>query len=250
MRLVDYREARDTAREAINEWVAEQTRDRMPDLMPEGVLTELTRLVLVNAIYVKAQWLRPFDEGGTTPAPFHRLDGTTSKAELMRLSERLRYTAGSGYQAIELPYVDGSLAMTVIVLDEGAYTTFEGGLNGERLTDIIDSMQAAEVNLRFPRFEFRTKAFLSGALAELGMPLAFTEAADFSGMTGVERLLIQEVVQEAFISVDEEGTGRTCPTCHSMTDRPDRVLPSHGWGVIQLQFPGFRRHLGSGKRKL
>ena len=87
-----------------------------------------------DAIYLKAQWLHPFDEGRTTPAPFHRLDGTTSEAELMRLSERLRYTTGAGYQAIELPYVGGSLAMTVIVPDEGAYATFEGGFTGERLT--------------------------------------------------------------------------------------------------------------------
>jgi serpin B len=73
-------------------------------------------------------------------------------------------------------------------------------------------MQGVQVNLRFPRFEFRTNAFLSGALAELGMPLAFSEAADFSGMTSAERLFIQEVIQEAFISVDEEGTEAAAAT--------------------------------------
>ena len=212
MRLVDYREAPDAARAAINAWVAEQTSERIPDLIPEGVLNEFTRLVLVNAIYLKAQWLHPFDEDGTAPAPFHRLDGTTSEAQLMRLSEHLRYGQGAGYQAVELPYVDGSLAMMVIVPDLGAFEAFEEALTGEWLGQIVGSMQAAQVNLQFPRFEFRSKAFLSGALAELGMPLAFSEAADFSGMTSAERLLIQEVIQEAFISVDEEGTEAAAAT--------------------------------------
>jgi len=212
MRLVDYIEAREEARQAINAWVAERTRERIPELVPEGVLNELTRLVLVNAIYLKAPWLHPFDEGGTESAPWSRLDGRESEAQLMRLNERLRYVRGDGLQAVELPYVDGLLAMTVIVPDEGEFAAIEQALTSQTLTSTLEAMEGAQVHLRFPRFEFRSKLLLSGRLAELGMPLAFSEAADFSGMTSAERLLIQEVIQEAFVSVDEEGTEAAAAT--------------------------------------
>jgi serpin B len=213
MRLVDYIEATEEARAAINDWVAEQTRDRIPELIPEGVLDELTRLVLTNAIYLNAPWEHPFDEGGTTAAPFHRLDGSEVEAQLMSLNASLRYAAGSGYQAVELPYAGNALSMVVIVPDEGSFADFEASLDGTTLAEVVDGLGSVEVQLRFPRFEFRTQAALKAALSELGMPIAFTEDADFSAMSpGGDELLIQDVIHEAFISVDEEGTEAAAAT--------------------------------------
>ena len=83
------------------------------------MLDELTRLVLTNAIYLKAPWQLPFAEGATEAMPFHRLDGSTVQAQLMWLDERLAYVAGDGYQAVELPYVADQLSMLVIVPDSG-----------------------------------------------------------------------------------------------------------------------------------
>jgi serpin B len=213
MRLVDFVGAREEARAAINESVADQTRDRIPELIPAGVLDELTRLVLTNAIYLKAPWQHPFADDATAPGPFHRLDGSQTQADLMRLDARLRYGDGAGYEVVELPYVGRDLSMVVIVPDQGTFEAFERGLDGARLRDAIDSLGDAQVNLRLPRFEFRRQAMLKNALSELGMPIAFTDDADFSGMSPRgDELLIQEVVHEAFISVDEAGTEAAAAT--------------------------------------
>lgn len=213
LRLVDYVEARDVARAAINGWVADQTRGRIPELIPAGVLNDLTRLVLTNAIYLKAPWQHPFDDGATVPGPFHRLDGTDVEAQMMRTQAPLRYGSGNGYEAVELPYVGGALSMVVVVPEHGAFMDFEKRLNGSLLPAVVDSLSPSEVQLRFPRFAFRTQTQLKAALSALGMPIAFTEDADFSAMSPRgDELQIQDVLHEAFISVDEQGTEAAAAT--------------------------------------
>lgn len=214
MRLVDYQSATEEAREAINAWVAEQTRDRIPELIPEGVLTQDTRLVLTNAIYLKAPWRHRFAADLTAAGAFTTLAGATVEAQMMRTSMPIGYASGPGYEAVELPYVDGSLAMLVIVPDAGNFEVFEGSLSSNTPTDIATNLQGALVTLTLPKFEFRTQAGLKDALIELGMPIAFDpDAADFSGMSpGGQDMYIQDVLQEAFIAVDEEGTEAAAAT--------------------------------------
>jgi serpin B len=207
--IVDYVNARDDARKTINEWVSEQTRARIPELIPDGVLNELTRFALVNAIYLKAQWARPFTTA--TPAVFHRLDGSSTQAQLMSQGGYLGYGRGVGYQAIRLPYI-GGLSMIVIVPDAGSFRSFETGLDAQRLGDLVDRLGSAYVSLRFPRFQFRTAAGLKAPLTSLGMPTAFTAAADFSPISPREPLLLQEALHQAFIAVDEKGTEAAAAT--------------------------------------
>jgi serpin B len=212
MRLVDYVEDAEGARVAINDWVAERTRDRIDELIGPGVLDAMTRLVLTNAIYLKAPWEHPFDESGTQNEPFRLLDGSVVDAPLMRLSQWLPFQAGEGYSAVELPYAGGELSMVVIVPDTGQFEAVQARLDGGFLGAVTSDLQPAQVRLRMPKFTFRTQASLSTALAELGMPTAFTDAADFSGMTDEEQLLISDVLHEAFIAVDEEGTEAAAAT--------------------------------------
>ncbi len=213
MRLVDYINDHEGARELINDWVAEQTRARIAELIPDGVLDDMTRLVLTNAIYLNAPWAKPFDEQATSTGPFTRLDGSEVDAEMMRLDERLTYGEGDGFQAVRLPYVDGSLSMIAVLPAEGAFEEFEASLDGDRIDEITGSLGDAQVELIFPRFEFRTEAQLADALAELGMPAAFEpNEADFSGISTADDLYLQDVVHEAFISVDEEGTEAAAAT--------------------------------------
>jgi serpin B len=217
MRLVDYIEAHEEARELINAWVAEQTRDRIPELIPEGVLDEMTRLVLTNAIYLNAPWMHRFEREATELAPFTRLDGGQVPVEMMSLGgmTRVHYGEGADFEAVRLPYVDGSLAMIVVVPREGQYESFEAGLDAAKLDEVIGSLGDALVDLRMPRFEFRTQAGLKSALSELGMPVAFEPGgADFSGINHElgEDLYIQDVIHEAFISVDEDGTEAAAAT--------------------------------------
>lgn len=216
MRLVDFREEPEDARVTINDWVSEQTRERIPELIPEGVIDELTRLVLTNAIYLNAPWMHRFEGSATEPGPFTTLKGGSVEAQMMFLSEHLRYVRGEALQAVELPYIDGSLSMLVVVPDDGEFAAVEAAFDAQALQDLVAGLASVEVDLEFPRFEFRTQASLSAALGELGMPIAFTDDADFSGMTAEEDLLIQDVVHEAFISVDEEGTEAAAATAVTM----------------------------------
>jgi serpin B len=228
MRLVDYERAREDARKAINDWVAEQTKGRIPEIIGPGDLTVQTRLVLTNAIYLNAPWEHRFEKDATAPATFTRLDGSTVEAQMMRLSEALRYARGDGYQAVELPYVDGSLAMLVIVPDAGEFAAFETGLDAGTIDRVVDSLTIAQVRLGFPKFEFRLRSGLKEPLSEMGMPIAFDpDAADFSAMSpaGMD-MFIQDVLHEAFIAVDEDGTEAAAATAviAGITSMPGEIV--------------------------
>jgi serpin B len=214
MRLVDYIKATEDARKAINAWVSDQTRERIPELIAEGALNSDTRLVLTNAIYFNAPWMHRFNKDATAAGPFTLLDGSTVEAQFMRLSEDLRFAKGSGYQAVELPYVGGSLSMLVIVPDAGEFADFQSAFNADTLENIVSDLKTAQVKLGFPRFEYRTQASLKDALKELGMPIAFEGGlADFSAMSPDGKdLYIQDVIHEAFIAVDEDGTEAAAAT--------------------------------------
>jgi serpin B len=211
VRLVDFKTDTEAARQAINAWVKDQTEERIPELLEPGVLDDLTRLALVNAIYLKAAWLTPFDESATRPAPFTRLDGSQVDVPTMHLTEELSYAAGDGWQAVELPYVGGSLALTIVVPEDLAafQATLDEGVFGE----ITTALGRHEVQLALPKFGIETKTDLATVLAAMGMPLAFDpDRADFTGMTTQEPLYISAVIHQANIDVDEKGTTAAAAT--------------------------------------
>ena len=142
------------------------------------------------------------------------------QAQVMSLSENLLYGAGSGYQAVKLPYV-GGLSMIALVPEAGQLGAFERGLDGLSLRRIVSGLSAAQVILSMPRFSFRSQAQLRSTLRELGMPIAFTDRADFSGITKQASLQISDVVHQAFIAVDESGTEAAAATAVLM--RPTSV---------------------------
>lgn len=210
MHLVDYVEATEAARAAINEWVASETSERIPELIGPGVLSQLTRLVLTNAVYLDATWASPFDPDRTRPGDFTLLDGSVVSADLMRATLSVPYAEGENWQAVELPYVGDELAMLVIVPDAGAFPAVEASI-AERLE--ASDVAPQQVALALPRFEFRSQSGLVGPLRELGMVDAFdTTLADFSGMTGERDLFISDILHEAFIAVDEQGTEAAAAT--------------------------------------
>jgi serpin B len=219
MRLVDFRTATEAARLAINGWVADQTEQRIRELLEKGVLDDMTRLVLVNAIYLKAAWLNPFQENATAPAPFTHLDGATSEVPTMHLVAELPYAEGDGWRAVELPYVGDSLAMTIVVPDD--FAAFTAGLDAPTFRAITDALAESqpEVTLAFPKFGTETKVDLATVLAEMGMPLAFDPyRADFSGITTEAQLYISAVIHQANIDVDEKGTEAAAATAVVMRD--------------------------------
>jgi serpin B len=214
MRLVDYRHATEAARDDINGWTARQTHDRIPEIVPDGVLDALTRLVLVNAIYLKAPWAEPFERELTVRRPFVTDTGRAVVADMMTQGlTAARWGAGDGWEAVRLLYTGGKLAMTVILPAEGRLDDVSAAVAGGGMAEILAAPRPGGVRLSLPRWRFRTEVPLDQVLRGLGMRAAFDErAADFSGMTRQERLHVSAVLHEAFVAVDENGTEAAAAT--------------------------------------
>jgi serpin B len=204
---LDFSNAPEESRHTINDWMANHTEGRIRDLLPPGAIHSATRLVLANAIYFDASWLYPFDPDATAGRTFHLLDGTTVTVPMMRQTEGHAYVFGQGYQAVKLPYYGGGASMVFLVPDRGWFEAFEGSLDVESLAAILQEMNHGHVKLTVPKFEFGSTLALRPALSSMGMPLAFCmPGADFSGMTGGRDFFIEDVLHQAFVSVDETGT--------------------------------------------
>jgi serpin B len=218
LRPVDFVGSPEQARETINAWVEDETEGRIQDLIPAGLLDALTRLVLTNAIYFNAAWAEPFESDFTQDGPFYLLDGGEISVPMMRQTTSLPYHAGEGYQAVELFYDSYELSMVILLPAEGGLEAFESSLDAEKLASIIQELSHEQVALTMPRFEFDAEFSLKQALAALGMAQAFTDDADFSGMTGNRELFISEVLHKAFVSVDEAGTEAAAATAVVMKE--------------------------------
>jgi serpin B len=223
LRILDFMTDTEKSRLTINDWVSDQTEGRIEDLIPQGALNELTRLVLTNAIYFNAAWAYPFDEDMTADGQFYLLDGGQVSVPMMKQTESFGYTDGEGYQAVELQYDGAELSMVILLPEDDNLKAFEGTLNAQQVDSIIDDLKHTEVALTMPQFKFESEFNLNDILAGLGMPVAFSGAADFSGMTGNRELFISDVVHKAFVAVDEAGTEAAAATAVIMelTAMPD-----------------------------
>ncbi len=213
--LADFVHQSEPARKEINGWVSKKTNDKIQDLIPSAALDASTRMVLVNAIYFKADWIYPFDPGNTQDAPFHLLDGSDAQVKMMSQSlSGVPYVQGDGYQAIELPYQGQSAAMDLIVPDEGKFSEFESAFDVQKLDKILGGMQPTDgLELGLPKFNFSANFDLADQLTSLGMSDAFNpDRADFSGMTGKKDLYIDKILHKAFVAVDEKGTEAAAAT--------------------------------------
>lgn len=206
LRIVDFIEQTEQSRVTINQWVSDQTQGKIKDLIPQGAIDDLTRLVLTNAVYFNAAWQYPFNKEATSDGLFYLLDGSSVTAPMMRQTESFGYAEGANYEAVELPYSGQELSMVILLPKAGQFEAFENSLDAELVKTIIGQLQMNEVSLTMPKFEYESSFGLKQALSTLGMGVAFTPDADFSGMDGGHNLLIQDVLHKAFVSVDESGT--------------------------------------------
>ncbi len=207
LRILDFVKDPEGARQTINDYIADKTQQLIKDLIPSGSINGLTRLVLTNAIYFKAEWENKFNKEETRPGSFTLLDGSQVTASLMNQRRNWSYAEGAGYQAIELPYLGGQIAMDILLPQADKFNEFEDSLTAARLADILGQLKPDDVLLTLPKFKFGADFSLKGALSTLGMPLAFDPFnADFSGITTVEDLYIQDAIHKAYVAVDEAGT--------------------------------------------
>jgi serpin B len=216
LRLMDFVQAAEASRVTINDWVEDQTEDRIKDLIPAGAIDSMTRLVLTNAIYFNAAWQFPFTEEQTEDAPFYRLDGSQVLVPMMRASERFGYAAGEGVQVVDLPYDGGELSMAILLPAEGAFAEFEAALDAAQVNDLLRQVSRQQVALTMPKWEFESEFTLSKTLQSMGMVDPFQGSADFSGMTGTRELFISDVIHKAFVAVDESGTEAAAATAVMM----------------------------------
>jgi serpin B len=203
---LDFKTASEAARKQINGWVADRTAQRIKDLMPAGSITGRTRLVLANALFLKANWARPFVKSMTARRAFFPAAGGQVRIPFMTQPQaQFAFARRADYRAVELPYLDSRLSM-LVVMPSGPLAQFEHRLTAGRIAAIERSLQSGPVDLAMPRFHLAVHTELNGALARLGMPTAFSDFADFSGITKQIALTIQKVMHGADLRVDEAGT--------------------------------------------
>jgi serpin B len=210
----DFVGAPEEARQKINAWVEDKTNKKIQDLITPGVLNELTRLVLVNAVYFKGDWVSKFDKARTRDEPFVLITGQNVNAPMMSQTGKFGYAEVEDAQLLEMPYVGGVLSM-VIVLPKKAdgLPTLEQQLTSETLAEWLGKVHKTEVRVAVPRFKMTCQFSLNQALMALGMVDAFTpDRADFSGMNGRRDLYISAALHKAFVDVNEEGTEAAAAT--------------------------------------
>ena len=212
---VDFVGTTEQARQTINNWVEDETNNKIKNLFPQGSLTPLSRLVLTNTIYFKGTWVEQFDKSDTRDEDFRVSSDQTVKVPMMRRTDKdakFNYTETEDLQILEMLYEGEDLSMLVLLPKNDDIKLLEESLTLEKLSDWKNQLRKQRVNVFMPKFTFDTKYFLNENLKEMGMPLAFLESADFSGIDGTKSLFIQIVVHQAFVDVNEEGTEAAAAT--------------------------------------
>ena len=209
---VDFAGATEASRQTINSWVEQKTANKIKDLLAQGSLTELTRLVLTNAIYFKGDWAVKFKPDLTKPMPFHVSVEKTVNVPMMRQNGDFLFAENDDVKVLELPYVGKELSM-VLLLPKTNMNDLNAKLDAARLAEWTGQVREREVDIYLPKFKFETQYELKELLSDMGMVDAFAlPPADFSGMSGQKDLYITKVIHKAIIEVNEEGSEAAAAT--------------------------------------
>jgi len=211
---VDFKSAPEAARARVNGWIEERTRRRIRDLLPPNHVDADTRLLVVSAAYFKAAWAAPFEPSATRPEVFRVSRDTKKDVPTMHQTVRRPFEHADGLKALELSYAEGDLSMLLLLPDApDGLEPLENTLTAERLDRIVRRLSDRHVTVSLPRFTVAPSdsSSLRDALAGMGMGLAFeAQRADFTGIvnpgTASDRVFLDDVLQRAFLRVDEEGT--------------------------------------------
>jgi serpin B len=219
MFVADFAGDSEGSRAAINDWVLDQTEDRIDELLPPGSIFPEVILVLVNAIYFKASWLEPFEPERTASATFH---GSSSDVEvdMMHANSEYPYADGDGWQALALPYISPAVRMLFVLPADGRFDEIEAGLDRAFVDDVRGALSEHMVELQVPKFRFEAELELKPVLQRMGMELAFEQGlADLSGITKMPgEVWVDEVYHKAFIALDEQGTEAAAATAVVVRD--------------------------------
>jgi len=197
----------------INNWVAENTNHKIIELISEGAIKPLTRMVLVNAIYLNAPWKQAFNSEFTTKQSFFKMDKQVVDVDMMAKTINLPYLVTDQVSMVEIPYIGDDLAMVLLMPESKSYDSFVSALDESIVSDLISQETWGEVDIKIPRFKAENKFQLNYVLGKMGMKQAFDpNLADFSVMAEGNDLYIDQVIHQAVIAVDEAGTEAAAAT--------------------------------------
>jgi serine protease inhibitor len=224
---LDYKKDAEGSRLIINKWVEDKTNDKIKDLLKPGILTELTRMVLTNAIYFKGDWKNAFNEDATYEAPFFLDKNEQVLAERMNITQgSVKYMENEDLSMLELPYSKDKMSMVFILPKEkDGIEGLEKNLNYMNYNRWYMQMNPQKVIIGIPKFKIDFYIDLSEVLKAMGLETAFTGNANFSGMTGIEDLKIDKVIHKAFIEVNEAGTEAAAATAVIMIEKTSAISP-------------------------
>ena len=211
---LDFSKSRECT-DTINDWVEEQTRNRIQNLVKPGDIDAMTLMLLINAIYFKADWKYQFDPEETREQPFDLLNGSTAPCQMMEMKGKFAYYVDDHLQAVDLPYANEHYSMTILLpyRAENIESLLQD-LNTTELNRLLAEMSKDSVNLSMPKLELEYEKSLKPALQSMGMLQAFQGQADFSKMVQ-ERdsgIFISEVRQKSFLKVEETGAEAAAAT--------------------------------------
>jgi len=214
---VDFAGNTEGAKKRINSWIEKKTEEKIKNLIARGDIGPFTRLVLTNAIYFKGKWASVFKKSDTRPMPFHLSPTKTVQVPMMHQKGSFPYFKGDKVQMIELPYAGDALSMLILLPNQDAsIENIKNLLTEAKLRDYLSHLHTREIMVYLPRFKVKSKYYLGNILSAMGMPDAFSDRADFSGMTGNKELKISKVIHQAYVEVNEEGTEATATTAMVM----------------------------------
>lgn len=211
---VDFAKAPDEARRTVNGWVAEQTHDKIKDLLPEGSVDAKTRAVITNAIYFKGKWVNPFPKDATKDEPFKLDAKKTANVPTMHVTDQFRFAKAGNVKVIELRYIGNDLSLLVVLPDAvDGLAKLEETVTADQVDRWAAALQSSRVNLSMPKFTFKWGGSVKGALQDLGVKTAFTDKADFSGIAMKPGdLTVSDVFHETWVALDELGTEAAAAT--------------------------------------
>lgn len=212
VKLVDFIGETEKTRVGINGFVAFHTEQLIKNLIPEGALTADARLVLVNAIYFNAAWVSKFDKNVTRDAPFATPTGTKQVPTMSSSSLAARAATLGGVEAVELAYSGDELGLLLLVPPAGDFARYSQSLDRALLEATVAALRPETLELSMPKFKVATARSLREPLSALGLGEAFSDSADLSGINGKRDLKILEVVHQAFVNTDEDGTEAAAAT--------------------------------------
>jgi len=210
---LDFKTDTENSRVTINNWIEDKTNDKIKDLIPVGMLSPMTRLVLTNAIYFRADWSDQFRAEDTRDGQFKLHSGQNVDVRMMHKTNHYNYGETNNLQILEMDYLGNDLSMLIILPKENNITQIENIFNKEKLDDWKNDMGKEKVRIALPKFKFKTKYFMTDTLKEMGMPTAFKwPGSDFTGMSPTNELYIDEVIHQTFVEVAEYGTEAAAAT--------------------------------------